>query len=577
MNFKKGQIVDGKYEIKHLIDSFNYCNIYSAKSIEDSNLLNLNVYNASKISRDDLDQAGNLKEINFLKLSISGLPELIEYGDFSYEFEKYKYFTTKFISGESVLDRIKRKGPLSEIEAVDIIEKIINITKILHSSSPPILLNGLFTDNIMFDLSSGTEEIVLRNLINLRFFDTPFKLSYMDGVPYSLIANESFNDVFTPKTDQFNIGALLFQLVEGISPWHNEKKIDINNSVDVDNYLDSRNTSLRFLSVQDIHLKKIIEKSLSKDPDNRFNTLDDMLTYLRREELISVESKTNVKISPTKKGNGFDDIGGMDYLKEMLKTEVIDVLNNPDHFKKYGVSVPNGMLLYGPPGCGKTFISQKFCEEAGFNFFLVKPSDLSSIYVSGGEEKIANLFNQAEEISPSVICFDEVDAIMPKRNDSVNQSVSSRVNEFLTQINKCSSRGIFVIATTNKPELIDDAILRTGRLEIQLYVGPPDFEARKSMFNILLKNRHTEVIIDYAKLAKLTENFISSDIDFIVNKAAHKAATSNTRISNEIIEKVLNNFKPSVTKSVIDSYKKSQDEYNSSEKENKRTQIGFKK
>lgn len=577
MNFKKGQIVDGKYEIKHLIDSFNYCNIYSAKSIEDSNLLNLNVYNASKISRDDLDQAGNLKEINFLKLSISGLPELIEYGDFSYEFEKYKYFTTKFISGESVLDRIKRKGPLSEIEAVDIIEKIINITKILHSSSPPILLNGLFTDNIMFDLSSGTEEIVLRNLINLRFFDTPFKLSYMDGVPYSLIANESFNDVFTPKTDQFNIGALLFQLVEGISPWHNEKKIDINNSVDVDNYLDSRNTSLRFLSVQDIHLKRIIEKSLSKDPDNRFNTLDDMLTYLRREELINVESKTNVKISPTKKGNGFDDIGGMDYLKEMLKTEVIDVLNNPDHFKKYGVSVPNGMLLYGPPGCGKTFISQKFCEEAGFNFFLVKPSDLSSIYVSGGEEKIANLFNQAEEISPSVICFDEVDAIMPKRNDSVNQSVSSRVNEFLTQINKCSSRGIFVIATTNKPELIDDAILRTGRLEIQLYVGPPDFEARKSMFNILLKNRHTEVIIDYAKLAKLTENFISSDIDFIVNKAAHKAATSNTRISNEIIEKVLNNFKPSVTKSVIDSYKKSQDEYNSSEKENKRTQIGFKK
>lgn len=577
MNFKKGQIVDGKYEIKHLIDSFNYCNIYSAKSIEDSNLLNLNVYNASKISRDDLDQAGNLKEINFLKLSISGLPELIEYGDFSYEFEKYKYFTTKFISGESVLDRIKRKGPLSEIEAVDIIEKIINITKILHSSSPPILLNGLFTDNIMFDLSSGTEQIVLRNLINLRFFDTPFKLSYMDGVPYSLIANESFNDVFTPKTDQFNIGALLFQLVEGISPWHNEKKIDINNSVDVDNYLDSRNTSLRFLSVQDIHLKRIIEKSLSKDPDNRFNTLDDMLTYLRREELINVKSKTNVKISPTKKGNGFDDIGGMDYLKEMLKTEVIDVLNNPDHFKKYGVSVPNGMLLYGPPGCGKTFISQKFCEEAGFNFFLVKPSDLSSIYVSGGEEKIANLFNQAEEISPSVICFDEVDAIMPKRNDSVNQSVSSRVNEFLTQINKCSSRGIFVIATTNKPELIDDAILRTGRLEIQLYVGPPDFEARKSMFNILLKNRHAEVIIDYAKLAKLTENFISSDIDFIVNKAAHKAATSNTRISNEIIEKVLNNFKPSVTKSVIDSYKKSQDEYNSSEKENKRTQIGFKK
>ena len=261
----------------------------------------------------------------------------------------------------------------------------------------------------------------------------------------------------------------------------------------------------------------------------------------------------------------------------MLKTEVIDVLNNPDHFKKYGVSIPNGMLLYGPQDVERHLYHKNFVKEAGFNFFLVKPHDLSSIYVSGRRRKLANLFNQAEENSPSVICFDEVDAIMPKRNDSVNQSISSRVNEFLTQINKCSARGIFVIATTNKPELIDDAILRTGRLEIQLYVGPPDFKARKSMFNLLLKNRHSEVIIDYEKLAKLTENYISSDIDFIVNKAAHKAAIANTRISNEIIENVIKNFKPSITKSVIDSYKKSQDEYNNTEKENKRTQIGFKK
>ena len=83
----------------------------------------------------------------------------------------------------------------------------------------------------------------------------------------------------------------------------------------------------------------------------------------------------------------------------------MDVLNKPEHFKKYGVTVPNGMLLYGPPGCGKTFISEKFCEEAGYNFFLIKPSDLSSIYVSGGEEKIGNLFNQAEQNSPCHVYF----------------------------------------------------------------------------------------------------------------------------------------------------------------------------
>ena len=134
----------------------------------------------------------------------------------------------------------------------------------------------------------------------------------------------------------------------------------------------------------------------------------------------------------------------MDNLKNQLKTQVLDVLRKPDHFKKYGVTIPNGMLLYGPPGCGKTFISEKFCEEAAFNFLLVKPSDLSSIYVSGGEEKIGQLFAEAEKNSPSVICFDEVDAIMPKRGDDINQSISARVNEFLTQINKCSDRGILL-------------------------------------------------------------------------------------------------------------------------------------
>ena len=128
----------------------------------------------------------------------------------------------------------------------------------------------------------------------------------------------------------------------------------------------------------------------------------------------------------------------MQAVKEQLQTQVIDVLTKVEHFKKYGVTIPNGMLLYGPPGCGKSYISEKFCEEAGFNFILIKPSDLSSIYVSGGEEKIGQLFTDAETNSPTVICFDEVDAVMPKRTEGINQSISSRVNEFLAQINKCS-------------------------------------------------------------------------------------------------------------------------------------------
>ena len=578
MSFKKGYIINDKYDIKHFIDSFTYCETYSAKNLKDSKLVNVSIYNASKISRDDLDMDGNLKEISFLKLGISGLPILIDHGEFNYDLEKFRYIITKFISGESALDRIKRGGPLSDIEAVSIIEKVTNICDSLHKSKPPILLNGLSLDNIMFDLSSGSEKIMLRNLINLRNFESSFKFNHIDGVSPFLISTESFNNVFTPKSDQFNIGALLFNLIEGIPPWFVEKHTNLNNSEEVDVFLDKRNSPLNFLNNQDDHLKNIITKSLDSNSDNRFDSLDSMLKYMNREILLEKQSTQPVK-KYKKLGNGFDDIGGMDSLKELLKTKVLDVLNKPEHFKKYGVTVPNGMLLYGPPGCGKTFISEKFCEEAGYNFFLIKPSDLSSIYISGGEEKIGNLFNQAEENSPSVICFDEVDAVMPKRTEGSHQSISSRVNEFLAQINKCSERGIFVIATTNKPDLIDEAILRTGRLEIQLYVGPPDFEARKSMFEIFLNKRYSEIDLDYNKLSNLTDNLVSSDIDFIVNKAAHAAAIADKRISNKIIEDIIKTFKPSVSKTIIDSYNQAHKEFVDEDNNTKteKPSIGFKK
>jgi transitional endoplasmic reticulum ATPase len=578
MSFKKGYIISDKYEIKHFIDSFSFCETYSAKSLKNSKLVNINIYNASKISRDDLDNDGNLKEISFLKLGISGLPILIEHGEFNYELEKFRYISTKFISGESALDRIKRLGPLNDIEAVNIIEKVINICDSLHNSKSPILLNGLSLDNIMFDLSSGSEKIILRNLINLRNFESSFKFNHIDGVSPFLISTESFNNVFTPKSDQFNIAALLFHLIEGIPPWYNENQTNLNNSDEVDVFLEQRKNPLSFLNNNDYHLRNIIIKSLDSDSDKRFDSLSSMLKYLNRETLLEKQSAKPVK-KHKKTGNGFNDIGGMDSLKELLKTKVLDVLNKPEHFKKYGVTVPNGMLLYGPPGCGKTFISEKFCEEAGYNFFLIKPSDLSSIYVSGGEEKIGNLFNQAEQNSPSVICFDEVDAVMPKRTEDSHQSISSRVNEFLAQINKCSERGIFVIATTNKPDLIDEAILRTGRLEIQLYVGPPDFKARKSMFEIFLNKRHAEIGMDFNKLSELTENLVSSDIDFIVNKAAHAAAMVDKRISNKIIEKVIKTFKPSVSKTIIDSYSQAHKDFESEDNNTEihKPRIGFKK
>mgnify|MGYP001032739907 CR=1 FL=1 len=576
-NLKNIQIKK-RYKIKHFIGETSFCYLYTGLDLETSKFVNLSIYKASKIARDDLGEDGNLRELEFLKLAIDGFPKLLSFGEFTDNLEKYRYIATEFISGESVLDRMKRVGSLGEFDAINVSLKLSKIAHSLHSRDQAILLNGLSLDNIIFDMSGASEAIKLRNLINVRYFDEAFRFEYIDGLNLSHLAPEVFSNVFTPKTDLYNIGALTYQMVCGVLPYHDKESQDLKAPKDLNSYLEKRNKPLNFSEVFEPHLKKVLEKALNQDADQRFNTLDEFSRFLNREKLLSAPKSTASKKTYIKGGNGFNDIAGMQSLKKQLSSEVLDVLKRPKHFKKYGVTIPNGMLLYGPPGCGKSFIAEKFCEEASFNFFMVKPSDLSSIYVSGGEEKIGQLFSEAEANSPTVICFDEVDAMMPKRSDDTNQSISARVNEFLAQINKCADRGIFVIATTNKPNLIDEAMLRSGRLEMKIYVSPPDLKAREELFELYLKNRHCEVSIDFRALAELTPNIVASDVEFIVNKSSHKAAIQDVRISMAILTDVVKNFSPSINKSIIDSYEKEHQLFSNSEiKTSPKPTIGFKR
>jgi transitional endoplasmic reticulum ATPase len=578
MSALKNVQIKTSYQIKHFIEQTSFCTLYTGIDLESSKLVNLSIYKSSKIARDDIGDDGNLRELEFLKLAIEGFPKLLSFGDFTHNLEKYRYIATEFVSGESVMDRMMRVGSLGEFDAIRVGLKISEIAHHLHSRDQAVLLNGLSLDNILFDMSDESESIKLRNLINVRHFDEAFKFRYLDGLNLAHLAPEVYNDVFTPKTDLYNIAALTYQMVCGVLPYHDSESQDLKAPKDLNSYLEKRNQPLNFSEVFEPHLKKVLEKALHHDADQRFNTLDEFARFLNREKLLSAPKSSASKKTYIKRGNGFNDIAGMQSLKNQLSSEVLDVLKRPEHFKKYGVTIPNGMLLYGPPGCGKSFISEKFCEEAGFNFFMIKPSDLSSIYISGGEEKIGQLFSEAAANAPTVICFDEVDAMMPKRSDDTNQSISARVNEFLAQINKCADRGIFVIATTNKPSLIDEAMLRTGRLEIKIYVSPPDLKAREELFELYLKNRHCEVGIDFRALAELTPNIVASDVEFIVNKASHKAAIQDVRISTSILSEVIQNFTPSINKTIIDSYENEHQTFSSSKTTNSgKSTIGFKR
>jgi len=254
---------------------------------------------------------------------------------------------------------------------------------------------------------------------------------------------------------------------------------------------------------------------------------------------------------------GFDCVAGMHDLKRLLREEVIEPLMNPEKFKKFKLSVPNGILLYGPPGCGKTFIVRKLAEEINYNFVEVKHSDVASPYVHGSVEKIAKVFDMAKAKRPSIVFIDELEGLLPKRENLVSSTAHKQeeINEFLMQFNDAGDNGILIVGATNRPHLIDTAIMRSGRMDKRIYVSPPDFEARKEMFKLCLSGRPYEADIDFEKLSEMTEYFVSSDIELIVTEVARLAvAEDRNSITYKMIVSVISKFKPSISQHEIAYY-----------------------
>jgi len=246
----------------------------------------------------------------------------------------------------------------------------------------------------------------------------------------------------------------------------------------------------------------------------------------------------------------WEGVAGMRELKLTLENDLILPLLEPEIYEQYKVPLPNGIIFYGPPGCGKTFIAKKLASMLDHYFMELKPSDVASIYVHGTQEKIGSTFHEAEENAPSVIFFDELDAFIPNRGEGLFHAYSSEVNEFLVQLNECSKRGILVIGATNYLSRVDAAVRRPGRFDKKIYVGPPDLDARIEAVKNYMKGRPAEKMDHYAILAS-RELYSYADLELVVNEAARLALNKREPISADHLHAAFERIPPSIKKEMI--------------------------
>ncbi|MEM0099455.1 MAG: CDC48 family AAA ATPase [Desulfurococcaceae archaeon] len=256
---------------------------------------------------------------------------------------------------------------------------------------------------------------------------------------------------------------------------------------------------------------------------------------------------------------GWSDIGGLRDIKQVLKESIELPLKHPELYEKYGVKPPKGILLYGPPGCGKTLLAKAIAKESGVNFIAVRGPEVLSKWVGESEKAIREIFRKARLHAPSIVFFDEIDSIAPIRGISSDSGVSERiVTQLVTELDGIRElNNVVFIAATNRPDLLDPALLRPGRFDKLVYVPPPDLEARIEILRIHTKYLPLAPDVDLYEIARSTENYSGADLEALVREAFLMALREN--ISVKFIEKkhfikAMEVIKPSLSEDLIKFY-----------------------
>lgn len=226
----------------------------------------------------------------------------------------------------------------------------------------------------------------------------------------------------------------------------------------------------------------------------------------------------------------FDDVAGADEEKEELQ-EIVDFLKNPEKFTEIGARIPHGLLLVGPPGTGKTLLARAVAGEAGVQFLSISGSDFVEMYVGVGAGRVRDLFEQARKIAPAIVFIDEIDAVGRKRGSGLgggHDEKEQTLNQLLVEMDGFTrSEGVIVLAATNRPDILDPALLRPGRFDRQIHVGRPDVKGREEILKVHAKDKKLDASVNLKTVARSTAGFTGADLSNLLNEAAILAARAN--------------------------------------------------